>query len=189
MYRKAVLLLFIIIPFLGKGEFFIPSDSIEQLPAVTVFSWKNKKDFRKFKRMVYNLKKVYPYSQAAKSKLQELDERYNSFGTNKERKKYIKQLEKELLAEFDAPLRKLTISQGKMLIKLIDREAGKTSYTVLKEFKGGFSAFLWQGVARIFGHNLKSEYDKEGEDKLLEELVIMCENGTFDEVYYSIFAK
>jgi hypothetical protein len=58
---------------------------------------------------------------------------------------------------------------------------------VLKEFKGGFKAVVWQGVARLFGNNLKSRYDKYDEDKILEELVLMCENGTFDNVYYSMF--
>ena len=100
----------------------------------------------------------------------------------------VKTVEKKLFDEFDAPLRKLTFSQGKMLIKLIDRETGHTSYSVLKEFKGGVSAFFWQNIARVFGHNLKSQYDKN-EEQMLEKLVLMCENGTFDQLYYSMFLK
>jgi hypothetical protein len=162
---------------------------MEILPPVYVYHWKNKKDYKKYRRMIYNLKKVYPYSQIAKNKMIELDVKYQSANNSKEKKKIVKQLEKELLSEFEAPLRNLTVSQGRMLIKLIDRETGQTSYSVLKEFQGGFKVIFWQGIARLFGNNLKSRYDKDGEDKILEELVLMCENGTFDKVYYSIFAK
>ncbi|MDR2382685.1 MAG: DUF4294 domain-containing protein [Prevotellaceae bacterium] len=162
---------------------------VETLPPAYIIHWKNKNDYRKFKRMVYNLKKVYPYSQIAKNKMLDLEAKYKLAGSNKEKKTIVKQLEKELFSEFEAPLKKLTISQGRMLIKLIDRETGQTSYSVLKEFKGGVKAFFWQGVARLFGNNLKTRYDKYGEDKILEELVLMCENGTFDKVYYNIFAK
>jgi hypothetical protein len=162
---------------------------METLPPVHIYYWKNKKYYRKFKRTVYNLKKVYPYSQIAKNKMLELEAKYQLANSNKEKKTIVKQLEKELFAEFEAPLKNLTISQGRMLIKLIDRETGQTSYSMLKEFKGGFKAVFWQGVARLFGNNLKTRYDKYGEDKILEELVLMCEDGTFDKVYYSIFVK
>jgi hypothetical protein len=175
-----------------KAEFFpqyVDTVYIETLPPVYIVHWKNKKDYRKYRRMVYNLKKVYPYSQIAKNKMIELDAKYKLAGSNKEKKTIVKQLEKELFAEFEAPLRNLTISQGRMLIRLIDRETGKTSYSVLKEFRGGFKAVFWQGIARLFGNNLKTQYDKHGEDKILEELVLMCENGTFDNVYYSMFVK
>ena len=159
------------------------------LKDVTVIKFRAKKDYRKYKRMVYNLRKVYPYAKIAKRKLAEMDNRYLTLKTDKERKTYIKSVEKELLSEFEAPLRKLTVSQGGLLIKLIDRETGKTSYGVIKEFKGGFSATLWQGVARLFGNNLKASYDAEGDDKILEELMLMYENGTFDQLYFSMFFK
>ncbi|MDR1886529.1 MAG: DUF4294 domain-containing protein [Prevotellaceae bacterium] len=167
------------------------SDTIrtETLPPVYIYHWKNKKDYRNFRRTVYNLKKVYPYAQIAKNKMIALEAEYQLAGSSREKKSIVKQLEKELFSEFEAPLRNLTISQGRMLIKLIDRETGKTSYSVLKEFKGGFKTAFWQGVARLFGNNLKTQYDKYGEDKILEELVLMCENGTFDTVYYSMFVK
>jgi hypothetical protein len=174
-----------------KAEFFpLHFDTIyvETLPPVHIIHWKSKKNYRKYRRTVYNLKKVYPYAQIAKKKMTELDNRYKD-ANDKEKKTIVKQLEKELFSEFEAPLKNLTISQGRMLIKLIDRETGRTSYSVLKEFKGGFQAVFWQSVARLFGNNLKTKYDKDGEDKILEELVEMCENGTFDQLYYSMFVK
>jgi hypothetical protein len=192
-YRRLIVLFILIVNvFDVKAEFFPQYGDtiyIETLPPVYIVHVKNKKDYRKFRRMVYNLKKVYPYSQIAKNKMIELDTKYKLAGSDKEKKTIIKQLEKELFSEFEAPLRNLTISQGRMLIKLIDRETGKTSYSVLKEFKGGFKATFWQSMARLFGNNLKTQYDKHGEDKILEELVLMCENGTFNNVYYSMFVK
>jgi hypothetical protein len=162
---------------------------VEILPPVYIYHWKTKKDYRNYRRMVYNLKKVYPYTQIAKNKFSELETKYRLTESSRDRKALVKQLEKELFAEFEAPLRNLTISQGRMLVKLIDRETGKTSYSVLKDFKGSFKAVFWQGLARLFGNNLKTRYDKYGEDRILEELVLMCENHTFDNLYYSMFAK
>jgi hypothetical protein len=191
MYRRLLILFVLLFAIEVKAEFFrADCDTVftETLPPVYIVHRKNKKDYRKYRRTVYNLKKVYPYSQIAKNKMLELESKYKLADGDRERKTIVKQVEKELLSEFEKPLRNLTISQGRMLIKLIDRETGRTSYSVLKEFKGGFKAVVWQGIARLFGNNLKSHYDKHGEDKILEELVLMCENGTFDNVYYSMFA-
>jgi hypothetical protein len=191
--RQVVLIIILLSGFVeGKSEFlpeYRDTAYVELLPPVHIYHWKKKKDYRNFRRTVYNLKKVYPYTQIAKSKILELEDKYKLAGSNREKKTIAKQLEKELFSEFEAPLRNLTISQGRMLIKLIDRETGRTSYSVLKEFKGGFKAVFWQGIARLFGNNLKTPYDKYGEDKILEELVLMCEDGTFDKIYYSMFTN
>ena len=160
---------------------------LDNLPEAVVRGRMSNRKYRQYRRMVYNLKKVYPYAQIAGRKLAEMDAHYSAITNDKARKIYTKQIEKELLAEFEAPLRKLTISQGRMLIRLIDRETGRTSYAVLKEFRGGFTAFFWQGIAKLFGNSLKTQYDAEGEDKILEELVRKCENGTFDSLYNSMF--
>ncbi len=82
-----------------------------------------------------------------------------------------------MIGQFENPLRKLTFSQGRMIIKLIDRETGNTSYDLIKDYKGGFSAFFWQSVARVFGSNLKDEYDGDREDKMIEHIIIMIDNG------------
>ena len=84
---------------------------------------------------------------------------------------------KKLQSEFEGELKKLTIKQGIILVKLIDRETGNTSYELVKQLRGSFSAFLWQSLARLFGSNLKLEYDPYGEDKLIEEIVVMIEQG------------
>lgn len=160
---------------------------INELTIIGHPSVRSKRDWRQYRRMVYNLKKVYPYTQIAKQKLKEMEAHYTQLKTKKQRKEYIDKVEKEMMAEFEGPLRKLTRSQGKMLIKLIDRETGRSSFSVIKEFKGGFNTFFWQNIGRLFGYNLKDKYDPTGEDAVLEELVQMYENGTFDRLYYRIF--
>ncbi len=89
----------------------------------------------------------------------------------------MKEQEQLLREEFEDDIRHLTIRQGRLLIKLIDRETDKTSYELIKELKGSFSAFFWQTVARFFGENLKDQYDPAQEDKYIEEIVHRIENG------------
>ena len=157
-----------------------------------LFSWPEEKKkgraWRDFYRLVYNFRKTYPYALIAKEKFGIADSVLNSRKfTSKQRTKYIKDFEKNLFKDFEKPLRKMTITQGGLLLKLIDREIGQSSYQVIKEYRGGFNAIFWQGVARIFGSDLKRPYDKFGEDKITEDLVIMYQNGTFEDLYYSIF--
>ena len=97
--------------------------------------------------------------------------------TDKEKRDYIKQVEQEIKDDYEDQLKGLTITQGRILLKLIDRETGETSYDLLKEFKGNINAVFWQTLARIFGNNLKSEFDAEGDDKLINEIVMLIENG------------
>ncbi|QKG80668.1 DUF4294 domain-containing protein [Tenuifilum thalassicum] len=155
----------------------VPSVKIKRVVKVGRRRFKNRRQMYRYYKMIYNLKKAYPYAQIAKKKLIEMNEHLKTLKTEKERKEYINQAEKELREQFEKDLRKLTISQGKMLIKLIDRETGRTSYELVKELKGGFSAAFWQGVARIFGSNLKTKFDPDGEDKILNELIFLYEEG------------
>ncbi len=132
---------------------------------------------RRYYRLVYNVKKAYPWAKLAGKRLKEINDHLVRLPTEKARKKYIKKMEEELMEEFEDDLKKLTITQGRILIKLIDRETGDTSYELVKELKGSFPAFFWQAVAHIFGSNLKATYDARGEDRIIEEIIIMIENG------------
>ena len=89
----------------------------------------------------------------------------------------MKQAEDELKAEFEGDLKKLSFKQGIILIKLVDRETGNTSYELVQELRGNFTAFFWQTFARLFGYNLKVKYDPLGDDKEIEDIVVMIENG------------
>ena len=83
----------------------------------------------------------------------------------------------ELLAEFDDDIRTMTTTQGRILIKLIDRETDNTSYEIVQEFRGSFTAFFWQGLSRVFGHDLKSRYEPHGEDEEIENIIQLIEAG------------
>lgn len=131
----------------------------------------------KYRRLIRNVKKAYPYAKLARDKLREVNEHMLTLSTERQRKEYIKQVEEELKDEFEDELKKLTITQGRILIKLIYRETGNTSYELVKELRGTFSAFFWQTLARLFGSNLKDDFDPDGKDRLINEIVIMIENG------------
>ena len=94
-----------------------------------------------------------------------------------EQNKYIKQCYKQVLDEYTPVVKRMTRTQGKVLVKLIDRETEYTAYGVIKEFRGGFVASFWQGIGKIFGQDLKAQYDKEVEDWVLEQIVVYYEAG------------
>jgi hypothetical protein len=135
------------------------------------------RDLRQYRRLIYNVKKVYPYAKLAGEKFAEVNAHLESLKSGKAQREYIKQIENEILKQYEEELKDLTVTQGRILIKLIDRETSKTSYEVVKELRGSFQAAFWQAIARIFGSNLKTEFDPEGEDKTLNEIMIMIENG------------
>src|SRR5574344_94916 len=166
----------------------------DKLAPVYVFDrpghWTKRKQWRDYYRTVYNFKKVYPYALLAKKIILETDSTLaNSNYSRRERSKYIKQYEKRLFKEFEKPLKNLSFSQGRLLLKLIDREVGQTSFYIIKGYKGTLTAGFWQFVAKIFGSDLKKPYDKYGEDKVVEELVKMYYNGSFNSLYYSMFRE
>lgn len=147
---------------------------------VTIVGRKNepkKVMVRKYDRMIYNIKKVYPYSVIVREKLAQVNEDLSNITDEKERRKYLKGVEEYVLGEYEDDVRNMTITQGKLLIKLIDRETRNTSFQLIKEYRGGLSASFWQGIARIFGTNLKAEYDPYGEDAMLEVIVLQIEAG------------
>ena len=133
--------------------------------------------FRAHSKLVYHVKKVYPYAHLAGIKLNEYEQILKAAQSDKERRQLMKQAEDELKAEFEGDLKKLTFKQGIILIKLVDRETGNTSYELVQELRGNFTAFFWQTFARLFGYNLKVKYDPLGDDKEIEDIVVMIENG------------
>ncbi len=134
-------------------------------------------DLRKYAKMIYNLRKVYPIAKQANKMLLEAERQMAELPNDKARKAYIKAFEDQVKTTYTPVLKNMTFSQGKLLIKLIDRETSRTSYDLVKELRGGFSAFFWQSIARIFGANLKDTYDKEGEDMVVEQLIMYYEAG------------
>ena len=148
------------------------------------------KEWRKYYRLVHNFAKTYPYALASKKIMISVDSTLIADGLKHgKRDKYITQVQKELFAVFEDPLRSMTVSQGALLMKLINREIGKTSFRIIKDYKNGIAAGFWQGIAKLFGSDLKKPYDPAGADKNTEELVKLWEAGEFDLLYFAIFMK
>lgn len=151
--------------------------TIQEVTIYPVPRFTSRRDLRRYERLVYNLKIVYPYAVMAANMLDEMNEAFMDLKTERERNEFVKRVERELMDEFEDELKSLTITQGRLLIKLIDRETGNTSYELLRELRGSFSAFFWQAIARLFGSNLKSRFDAEGEDKLIDQILYLIETG------------
>ncbi|WP_372754547.1 DUF4294 domain-containing protein [Labilibaculum sp.] len=132
---------------------------------------KHYRNTRQYWRTVRNIRLVYPYAQAASETIEQLSDELELIDSKKERRKLIRAEYKGLMKEYKKPLMRLKISQGKLLMKLVDRETGNTSYRHLKELKGSFTAVFWQSVATMFGSSLKAEYDPLGDDWMVEEIL------------------
>lgn len=147
-------------------------------------------DWRRYYKLVYNFNKVYPYALLGRKLVAEVDANIETKGMNRlQKEKYITGMQWQLLGDFEDAIRHMTISQGKLLVRLVDREIGKSSYDIVKDYKNGIAAGFWQGVAKIFGQNLKNHYDPKGEDLMTEYLVQKWESGEFDDLYFSIFME
>ena len=150
----------------------------------------NRRDWVKYYKRVHNFSKAYPYAIFVARVINQTDSLFVAdHYTKKQQDKYLDQMKEDLLKDFDPIFRKLTLKQGLMMIRLIDRECGQTPYYILKRYLGGTTAGFWQGVAKLFKGNLKQPYDKFGEDKDLEELVGYWQRGQFDTLYEMIFGK
>lgn len=152
------------------------------LPKTLVFTYRksrSKRYRRRWDKMMKNVVKVYPYARVAGDLIKEYERDLQKLDTKAEKKYYIEKAEENLKAEFEKDIRKMSISEGHVLIKLIDRETGHTSYDLIKELKSGFTAFMWQAVARLFGSDLKDNFDPDENerDAMIEEIVVMIEEG------------
>jgi len=151
-----------------------------EMPPITIVpnrTFANSEERRKYDRLIRQVKHVYPYAVMVRTTFREIEAHLDSFPNGNDQKKYIKQKETELRARFEEELIRLTVTEGRILIKLVDRETGHSSYDALKQLKGSLNAFFWQSIALMFGSNLKSEYDAQGEDEMIEEIIIQIENG------------
>lgn len=181
----------------GKGEYlqYIIDNGdtvyVDNLPAAHVYQRlprQKGREWRQYYRLVHNFSKVYPYALVARHLVEEVDSTIVADNLKRgKREKYISRMQKELFEVFEQPMRNLTVSQGALLMRLIDREVGKSSFNIIKDYKNGMAAGFWQGIAKLFGTDLKKPYDPEGEDKPTEELVQKWESGEFEGLYFSLF--
>ena len=172
----------------GKDTVFV--DEIRASKVYSRVPRQKGREWRKYYRLVHNFSKAYPYALVAKKLVVEADSIIAADRLKgAKREKYISKVQTELFEVFEGQMRKLTVSQGALIMKLVDREVGKSSYSIIKGYKSGATAAFWQGIAKIFGSDLKKPYDPEGEDKAVEELVQIWEDGDFPALYWSLFWK
>jgi hypothetical protein len=130
-------------------------------------------------RLRYNVYKVFPYAVLASNVLKKMDQDLGSNASRKERKKYINKLDIELNAQFKEELKNLSVTQGKILVKLINRQTGRSAYEVIKDLKGGMNARFYQTAFSFIDNNLKANYDPFGEDRDIEMIVKEIEAGNY----------
>jgi hypothetical protein len=139
--------------------------------------FKNPKQEKFYWITVRDVKLTLPYAKLIAYELNKTNKKLVTLPDDKERKKYLSQYEKTILKRYEPELKKMNMNQGRMLLKLIDRECNQSPYELIKAYRGSFTAFFWQGVARIFGSNLKSEYDGRDKDKIVERIIILVEQN------------
>lgn len=155
----------------------MPEVEIKEVTVVARPNPSERRDYRRYEKLITNIKRVYPYALITRIKLSKVNDELKKINNEKDRKEYIKGVEKEVFKDYEGDMRQMTITQGRLLIKLIDRETQNTSYELIREYRGKFTAAFWQGIARIFGTNLKEVYDKYGEDALIELIIRDMEAG------------
>lgn len=134
---------------------------------------------KQFRRLRYHVLKVYPYAKLASEKLIAYNKELMKVKSKRKKRQLLKQREKELKEEFADVIKKMSVTQGRVLVKLIDRETGESTFDIIKEMRGGFKAFIYQGVARLYSADLKARYNpaENEEDEMIERIVLMIEEG------------
>jgi hypothetical protein len=172
----------VITPEVKVGRVLVDGDSIQYMEMQNVYvypepTFKSKRQQQAYMRLVNNVKKVLPIAKEARQMLIETAEYIETLPTQKERDEHLKRVEAAIVKEYKPRMKKLTFSQGKLLIKLIDRECHSTAFEAIQAFIGPVRSGMWQAFAWMFGASLKKGYEPEGVDRLTERVVLMVEAG------------
>lgn len=157
----------------------IPIVYMQPIWVIEKGNWSQVQQKRQYTRLFYHVLKVYPIAKEANKRITFVEGELKKLQDPELKDYYTKMYEQHLRKEFSPVLKKLTYTQGKILIKLIDRETNETSYELVKRFRGGFQAFLWQSFASLFGADLKTEYDPARDDAQIEEIIKIIESGKY----------
>ncbi len=134
-------------------------------------------DERRFWRLVRSVKKVYPLAKVAQDKLKDMESQLDNLESKRDQREHIRMVYRQIREEYTPVLLKMNYTDGRVLIRLIDRETDYTAYEIIDEFKGGLTASFWQGLGRLFGQNLKDEYGESLEDQTIEKIIRYYEAG------------
>jgi hypothetical protein len=170
------------VPTVKVGKVLVDGDSIQYMEMSNVYvypeqTFKSKRQQQAYMRLVVNVKKVLPLAKQVRQMLLETAEYLETLPSQKERDEHLKRVEAAIVKEYKPKMKRLTFSQGKLLIKLVDRECHSTAYEAMQAFIGPFRSGLWQAFAWTFGASLKKGYDAEGVDRLTERVVLLVEAG------------
>lgn len=170
------------VPSVKVGRVLVDGDSVQymEMPNIIVApepTFKSKRQQQAYVRLVRNVKKVLPIAKQVRTMLIETAEYLETIPTKKEKDAHMKRVEAAIVAEYKPKMKKLTFAQGKLLIKLVDRECNSTAYEAMQAFIGPVRSGMWQAFAWMFGASLKKGYHPEGVDKLTERIVLMVEAG------------
>lgn len=162
---------------------FTPSDTILKgfIPEITVFAplkFRNDKERLEYTKLVRDVKKALPYANLVSANIIETYEFMETLPDSKSKQKHLESAQKYMMAEYKPKMKKLTKNQGKILVKLIDRQTNSSTYDIVKSVVGSFKATVYNTFAGLFGNNLKNKYDPEGKDKMIERIVIEIEQGS-----------
>ena len=152
-------------------------DTIPLVHILPVRAYARKPDMRRYQRLIRMVKKVYPLAKQVRIEMDEMERQLLAVEDPKEQQKLTKELQKRLIKQYTPVVLKMTFSEGKVLLKLIDRETEHTAFQIIKEFRGGFVAGFFQAMAKMFGNNLKLDYQPETRDQLIEQIVTYYEMG------------
>lgn len=141
------------------------------------YKFKNKKEEQYYWRMVRDVKKTLPLSKLVKQVIMETNDTLMRLPTKKEQKRFMRQYEKTIYKKYEPVFKKMTFQQGKLLIRLIDRECEASSYELIKAYRGGFRAAFWQLFAKMFGADLKSDFGSGKDDAMIERIIVLVEAG------------
>ena len=172
----------VIVPTVKVSKTLVDGDSIQYMEMSNVYvypepTFKNKRQQQAYTRLVKNVKRVLPLAKEVRQMLIETAEYIETLPTKKERDEHLKRVEASIVKQYKPQMKKLTFSQGKLLIKLVDRECHSTAYEAMQAFIGPVRSGMWQAFAWMFGASLKKGYDAEGVDRLTERVVLMVEAG------------
>jgi len=170
------------VPTVKVGKTLVDGDSIQYLEMSPVYvypepTFKSKRQQQAYVRLVKNVKTVLPIAKEVRQIIIETAEYTETLPTKRERDEHLKRVEQAIVREYKPRMKKLTFSQGKLLIKLVDRECNSTAYEAMQAFIGPVRSGMWQAFAWMFGASLKKGYDPEGVDRLTERVVLMVEAG------------
>ncbi len=161
----------------ARWEINARGDSTLHITVMTVPIYKRMRDVQRYQRTVKAVKKVYPLAIEAAKRMGDYESKLAEFERRKDQKGYTEAIEEALKEELTPILWKMTRFEGVILLKLIDRETHHTAFNIVKDFRSGFTAGFYQMLARMFGNNLKLEYDPTGEDEMLEQIVLYYKAG------------